>query len=134
MYPFSIQKTDVVDMKVIDGGVKDRGTFFKEYSNKWYIKMFCNGKSPSLWVLLVSGYLPSVVVTMLAFFNKSLVAKIERPPTNVTFDFYHTNVIDIVYWFNVKGLDVYCSPGTQTRYYTFPDVIFQCAVICFSVV
>ena len=101
-------------MNAIDGGIKDRGTFFKEYSDRWYIQFFCNTKSPSIFTLFALGYLPALILTALALFSKQLVAPIKRPDTD-NIDLNHTNVIDYKYWSSIKGIDVYCSPGTKTR-------------------
>ena len=102
-------------MDAIDGGVKDRGIFFKEYSDKWYIKTFCNRKSPSACMLFTLGYLPAIILTALAFLYNVFLNKIKRPDTS-NIDLNHTNVIDYKYWSTIQGIDVYCSPGTKTRY------------------
>ena len=105
------------NMKAIDEGIKDRGSFFKEYCNNWYIRMFCNQKTPNVWMLLLFGYLPALVLTGCAFTTKTFLASTERPdnPTHLNNTYFnHTNVVDIIYWSSIKGLDVYCSPGTKT--------------------
>ena len=108
-----MQVKEIVDIKAIDGGIGDRGTFFKQYSNKWYIKMFCNREHPSIRMLFIIGYLPAIALTVLAVLSRP---KIISPIKN-NIDLNHTNVIDIAYWSNIKGIDAYCSPGTQTRYF-----------------
>ena len=112
----------MVDMNSIDGGVGGRTTFFKEYSNKWFIKFFGNREPPSIWILFVSGYLPAIILTVVAIFNLSPII---RPDTNNIL-LNHTNVKDIAYWSSVSGIDVYCSPGTETRYFRFIALCTWC--------
>ena len=103
-------------MNAIDGGVKDRGCFFKEYCDKWYIRVFCDRETPNIWLLLLLGYLPAFFLTSCAFATKSFLAETKRPNITVINNTYlnHTNVVDIMYWSSIEGLDVYCSPGTKT--------------------
>ena len=104
-------------MKAIDESIKGRGTFFKQYCNKWYIRLFCDREPPKIWMLLLMGYLPALILSGIAFTTKVFNAETLRPKNvtdlNITY-FNHTNVVDIIYWSSIKGLDVYCSPGTNT--------------------
>ena len=101
----------MVDMNAIEGGVGDRGTFFKEYSNKWFIRIFCNREPPSACLLFVAGYLPAIMFTSVAIFARTPIVRPDK--NNIILN--HTNVIDIAYWTTISGIDVYCGPGTETR-------------------
>ena len=103
-------------MNVIDAGVKDRGCFFKEYCDKWYIRLFCDRETPNIWLLLLLGYIPALFLTSCAFATRpSIIRPSNIAKLNSTY-FNHTNVVDIIYWSSIEGVDVYCSPGTKTLY------------------
>ena len=101
----------MVDMKAIDGGIGDRGAFFKEYSTKWHVRVFSGPSSPSIWMLFIVGYFPAIIFTALAVISR---APIVRPDKNSIL-LNHTNLVDIAYWSQVSGLDVYCAPGSEIR-------------------
>ena len=104
-------------MKAVDESIKGRGTFFKEYCSKWYIRLFCEREPPKIWMLLLMGYFPALILSGIAFTTKHFFAPTTRPNNvtilNTTY-FNHTNVVDIIYWSSINGSDVYCSPGTKT--------------------
>ena len=76
--------------------------------------MFVRNAPPSLWIVIVIGYIPSIFITTLAFLTRAPIRHL-----NQTIPLNHTNVIDIAYWSSISGLDVYCSPGRETRYFMY---------------
>ena len=98
-------------MKAIEGGVGTRGAFFKEYSTKWHVKLFSKFSSPSCWMLFIMGYSPAVIFTGLAVCSRPIIVRPSQHSSLVN----NTNVVDIAYWSQVSGLDVYCAPGSEIK-------------------
>ena len=96
----------------IDGGISDRGAFFKEYSKKWYIRIFFEHNPPTVGALLVIGYVPALLLVPLACLTAPQTVPINA---NYTIHHNHSNIIDIEYWSLKQGIDVYCAPGIETK-------------------
>ena len=105
------QRKGTFDIAAIDGGISDRGVFFKEYSKKWYIRIFSEHNPPTVGALLVIGYVPALLLVPLAY----LTTPKEREYANYHIHHNHSNIIDIEYWSLRQGIDVYCAPGIETR-------------------
>ena len=103
----------VVDrMTNIDGEIDYKKLFFIRYLERWHIKIFLISLDPTYWKVLVVGYAPPVLITLVCSFMRALFVPIDHHDQVIPIN--HTNVIDIGYWSSVKGLDVYCSAGTET--------------------
>ena len=100
-----------------DDKIGDPNAFFTHYLERWHIKIFLNRLNPETWKVMVVGYLPSIVITLIFSIFRALFIPVHHHNQAIPFDhsFNHTNVIDIGYWSSVSGLDVYCSAGTETK-------------------
>ena len=121
-YPsiFVHQGKGTVNIEAIDGGISDRGAFFKEYSKKWYIRIFCEHNPPTVGALLVIGYVPALLLIPLAYLTAP-----QKEFANYKIHHNHSNIIDIEYWSLRQGIDVYCAPGIETKQdlRTFQNII-----------
>ena len=120
MMIYARQGKGTVDIAAIDGGISDRGTFFKEYSKKWYIRIFCEHNPPTVGALLVIGYVPALLLIPLAYLTAP-----QKEFANYKIHHNHSNIIDIEYWSLRQGIDVYCAPGIETKQdlRTFQNII-----------
>ena len=96
----------------IDGEIDDKKLFFTQYLERLHIKIFLSPLDPSTWKVFMTGYTPPVLITLVCSFMRALFVPIDHHDQVIPIN--HTNVIDIGYWSSVKGLDVYCSAGTET--------------------
>ena len=96
-----------------DDTIGDRNAFFTHYLERWHIKIFLNRLNPETWKVMVVGYLPSIMITLVFSLFRALFVPVHH--YNQAIPLNHTNVIDIGYWSSVSGLDVYCSAGTETK-------------------
>ena len=96
----------------IDGEIDDKKLFFTQYLERWHIKIFLSPFDPSTWKVLMAGYTPPVLITLVCSFIRAMLVPVNHHGQTIPIN--HTNVIDIGYWSSVKGLDVYCSAGTET--------------------
>ena len=96
-----------------DDKIGDPNAFFIHYLDRWHIKIFMNRLNPETWKVMVVGYLPSIVMTLIFSFFRAQFIPVHHH--NQAIPLNHTNVIDIGYWSSVSGLDVYCSAGTETK-------------------
>ena len=108
------QRKGTFDIAAIDGGISDRGAFFKEYSKKWYIRIFSEHNPPTVGALLVIGYVPALLLVPLACLTAPRMNS-SKEFANYTVHRNHSNIIDIEYWSLKQGIDVYCAPGTETK-------------------
>ena len=97
----------------IDDNIGDPNTFFTHYLERWHIKIFLNRLNPETWKVMVVGYLPSTVITLIFSLFRALFIPVHHYDQAIPLN--HTNVIDFGYWNSVSGLDVYCSAGTETK-------------------
>ena len=96
----------------VDGEIDDKKLFFTQYLERWHIKIFLSPLDPTSWKKLVVGYIPAGLITLVCSFIRAVFVPVHHH--NQTIPINHTNVIDIGYWSSIKGLDVYCSAGTET--------------------